>query len=72
MAAWRPSLAPLLHEKQRRQSAARNLRLWNREGGSRADCKPGSFFANSSRRVRILGDTQRHIAARSSWVLNGY
>src|SRR5712692_450872 len=58
---------------QKLQSAARTCGFRDTEGGPRADCKPGSYFANSNPPQRIQDDIQRHAATRmrlgTKWVV---
>src|SRR5258708_29955608 len=46
--------------------------LWATEGGPRADCKPGSFLANSIQPCRILDDIKRQAGIRCGCVLDAY
>jgi len=45
--------------------------IWTDERGYviNADCKAGSFLANSNWLARIRSDIQRHAATRCGWVL---
>src|SRR5260370_37693646 len=44
--------------------------LWATEGGPRADCKPGSFLANSIQPCRILDAVKRQVGIRCGCVLD--
>ena len=49
-----------------------SFRIQSLEGGSRADCKPGSVSTSSARASRIRNDTKRHVTTEGDCVLNAY